>query len=108
MISRHFAFAAALLLTQATTAIAQTTGMAPLTPPAPPAPPPAFTPLAPGGDIPTTNLGGIAPGGIPIAPGSAAAGDTYIERIAPGGTRLAPGPAGSVGGSPLLSTPRVR
>jgi hypothetical protein len=63
--------------------------------------------IAPGADIPTTGLEAIGPGGVPIAPGSAAIGDTFIGRVAPGGTRLAPGPAGSVGGTPLLSTPAV-
>ena len=105
MRSRHIAFAAvALLLGQATAALAQTTGMAP---PSPMAPPMATAPIAPGADIPATGLGGIGPGGVAIAPGSAAIGDTDIARFGPGGTRLAPGPAGSVSGSPVLSAPAV-
>jgi hypothetical protein len=70
------------------------------------APAVAQTAVAPGADVPTTGLGAIAPGGVPIAPGAAAIGDTDIVRVAPGGTRLAPGPAGSLG-TPLLSTPAL-
>jgi hypothetical protein len=98
MKTSHISFIAsitALLLSITAPAVAQTGGVAPT------------NPIAPGADIPTTGLGAIGPGGVPIAPGSAAIGDTFIGRIAPGGTRLAPGPAGSVGGTPLLSTPAV-
>ena len=105
MRSRPIAYVAvALLLGKATAAGAQTTGIAP---PAPMLPPMATAPIAPGADIPATSLGGIGPGGVAIAPGSAAIGDTDIARFGPGGTRLAPGPAGSVSGSPVLSAPAV-
>jgi hypothetical protein len=69
--------------------------------------------VAPGPEAPPSGLGGIGPGRVPVAPGSATTGDTDIERIGPGGGLIAPGPDGSVSGSPLPSipaqpTPRVR
>lgn len=64
-------------------------------------------PIAPGADVPPFGLGGIAPGGVAVAPGPASIGDTDIQRIGPGGGRLAPGPAGSLGGSPVISTPAM-
>jgi len=90
---KHLALmiAAVLLLCLSTAAMAQTTGSA------------IATPIAPGSEAPS--IGGISPGGVPVAPGAANLGTGGIERIGPGGVELAPGAAGSLGRVPLVSTP---
>jgi hypothetical protein len=60
-------------------------------------------PIAPGAGLPAGTVGGLSPQNVPIAPGAAA---PTTAQIGPGGVRLAPGPAGSLGGTPLVTTPR--
>jgi hypothetical protein len=74
MKSPHIPFVAAVVtlsLGLAGVAIAQTRG--------------PTSSVAPGAEMPPFGLGGIGPGRVPVAPGSATTGDTDIERIGPGG-----------------------
>ena len=81
-----------LFLGVATSAGAQTPGTAPT------------SQFAPGPHAPPYSMGAIGPGNVPIAPGAGVPG---TERIGPGGTLIAPGPAGTVSGSPPMSTPAM-